>query len=161
MVADGWIGDRVRRRAVGAEIDFQQLFIDQERTTRKLASLADVLEILEEKWPGQTFMANVVASVINNRDRGEDGQTLRDFLLPGADTGHVFSANSIGMRLNKYVDGPVYSGERTIVLRSEVGPHSKTRVSGRGPRSAEALMLRDRGTCGTFTMMMIWKTKNI
>ena len=104
-----------RARARFSEAVHRRREDDEEAT-----SLADVLEILVKRWPEQKFMAKEVASVINNRFRGDDGQTLREFLLPGAMTGHVFSSKSIGMRLKKHLDGPVYSGERTIVLRSEV-----------------------------------------
>ena len=74
------------------------------RTTRKSASLADVLEVLVKKWPEQ-FTASNVAGMINNPYPNEDEQTLREYLLPGALPNHVFSAKSIGKRLKQHADG--------------------------------------------------------
>jgi hypothetical protein len=124
------VGSAVENAAkqVGREIDFHKLLIEQEKDDEESASLADVLEILLKRWEGRKFMASAVAGMINDRNRGEDGQTLRDFLMEGADAGHVFTSKVIGRRLFKHVDGPVYSGERTIVLRSEVDKSSNARI---------------------------------
>ena len=60
----------------------------------------------------------------------EDEQTLRDYLLPGAQPNHVFSTKTIGKRLKQHLDEPVRSGERTLVLRSWEDKHLKLRVYG-------------------------------
>ena len=114
----------------GQKLDFQQLFIDQEGDDEELASLADVLEILEEKWLNQTFTASAVASVINARHKGdknddEDRQTLRDFLLPGAMAEHTFTAKTITRMLKKHLDNAVPNGERALVLRCAQDTHTK------------------------------------
>jgi hypothetical protein len=100
------------------------LFITQEEDDEESASLADVLEVLVKKWPNQ-FMAADVAGMINNPSPNEDEQTLRDYLLPGAQPHHVFSAKSIGKQLKQHLDEPVRSGERTLVLRRRLDAHSE------------------------------------
>ena len=77
-------------RLTGHELDFQQLFIAQEEDDEELASLADVLEILVKEWPDKQFMASAVAGMINDRNKSEDGQIVRDFLLPGAMAEYAF-----------------------------------------------------------------------
>src|SRR5262249_38162087 len=91
------------------------------------ASLADVLEVLIKQWPKQ-FTAADMAALINNPSLGEDAQTLRDFLLPRAPAGHVFTAKSVGRQLKKHLDAPVNSGGRTLVLRSHMDPTLKIHV---------------------------------
>ena len=66
--------------------------------------------------------------MINDWIPNEDGQTLRDFLLPGALAGHVFTAKTIARLLKKHLDEPVRSGERTLVLRRQLHAHSKVFV---------------------------------
>jgi hypothetical protein len=124
------VGSAVENAAkqTGKELDFQKMFVDQEKDDEESTSLADMLEILWKQWQDRKFTARAVAGMINDRNRHDDGQTLREFLLPGADFGHVFSAKSIGRLLNKHVDGPVRSGERTLVLRSEADTNSNSRV---------------------------------
>ena len=116
-------------RLTGQELDFQKLFITQEEDDEESASLADVLDVLVKKWPDQ-FTAKDVAGMINNPSPNEDEQTLRDYLLPGALPNHVFSAKSIGKRLKHHLDGPVRSGERTLVLRWWEDSHLKVLVYG-------------------------------
>jgi hypothetical protein len=109
---------------IGHELDFGKLFIEQEGDDEESASLADVLEIMLKKWPGG-FEAQEAAEVINDlKQRDEDAQTLRDFLLPGVLADRVFSAKTVTRALKKHRDGPVRSDKgRTLVLRSEVDTH--------------------------------------
>jgi len=71
-----------------------------------------------------------VAGMINNPSPNEDEQTLREYLLPGVQSHHVFSPKTIGRRLKQHLDEPVRSGERTLVLRSWEDKHNKMRVYG-------------------------------
>jgi hypothetical protein len=82
-----------------------------------------------KKWPHQ-FTAADVAGMINNPEPTEDEQTVRDYLQPGAQPKHVFSAKSIGKRLKGHLDEPVRSGERTLVLRSWEDKSKNMRVYG-------------------------------
>ena len=125
------VGSAVENAAklAGQELDFQKLFITQEEDDEESASLADVLDVLVKKWPDQ-FTANDVAGMINNPDPNEDEQTLREFLLPGAQPNYMFSPKSIGKLLKKHLDEPVRSGERTLVLRSWEDKHANMRVYG-------------------------------
>ena len=123
------VGSAVENAAkfAGQELDFQKLFIAQEEDEEESASLADVLNVLVKTWPDQ-LTASDVAGIINNPEPNEDEQTLRDYLLPGAQPNHRFSAKSIGKLLKKHVDEPVLSGERTLVLRSWEDKSANMRV---------------------------------
>jgi hypothetical protein len=116
-------------KLAGQELDFQKLFITQEEDDDESASLVDVLDILMKKWPDR-FTASDVAGMINNPSPNEDEQTLREYLRPGAQPNHVFSAKSIGKLLKQHLDEPVRSGERTLVLRSWENKHTKMREYG-------------------------------
>jgi hypothetical protein len=123
------VGSAVEQAAglTGQDLDFQKLFIDQEGDDEESASLADVLEVLARQWPVQ-FSAKDVAAMINNPYPSDDESTVREFLLPGALPGHMFSAKAVARLLKRHLDEPVRSGERTIVLRSQEDKHSKTRA---------------------------------
>ena len=120
------VGSAVEHAAklTGKELDFQQLFLAQEVDDEESASLADMLEVLMKAWPGKRFLASAVASLINDRNQRDDGQIVRDVLLPGAMAEHVFSSKSVGRLLNKHVDNPVRGSGRTLVLRRSLDPHS-------------------------------------
>jgi hypothetical protein len=79
---------------------------------------------LLKKWP-EWFTASDVAGMVNTPEPNDDEQALRDFLQPVAQPKHVFSSRSIGKQLKKHIDGPVRSGERTLVLRRRQDPHSE------------------------------------
>ena len=125
------VGSAVEHAAglTGEVLDFQKLFTAQEEEDEESASLADVLEILLEKWP-DGFTASEVAGLINNPSPDANEQVLRDYLLPGALSSYVFSASTTSRMLKKHLDGPVRSGERTLVLRSQEDKHLKMRVFG-------------------------------
>ena len=120
------VGSAVEHAAklAGHELDFQKLFITQEEDDEESASLADVLEVLVERWPGQ-FTASDVAGMINNQYPNEDESTLRDYLLPGAPPHHVFSAKTVTRLLKRHLDEPVKSGGRALVLRRWQDAHSE------------------------------------
>jgi len=113
-------------RLTGHELDFQQLFVAQEEDDEESSSLADMLEVLVTQWPDKQFMASAVAGMINDRNKSEAGQIVRDFLLPGAVAEHAFTSKAVGRLLKKHIDEPVRSGERTLVLRRGLDLHAKT-----------------------------------
>src|SRR5262249_27400379 len=103
------------------ELDFQKLFITQEEDDEDSTTLADVLEVMRKKWPGD-FQATDVAGWVNGEDpyqNDDDKQTLRDFLTQSASSTTVLSAKSIGRLLKRHLDEPARSGDQTIVLRRE------------------------------------------
>jgi hypothetical protein len=72
------------------------------------------------------FTANDVAKVVNDPDPDEEERLLREYLLPGVPAQHKATSISIGKRLKEYLDAPVHSGGRVLVLRSEENKHAKT-----------------------------------
>jgi hypothetical protein len=126
------IGSAIEHAAelAGQTIDFQSQFLTQEKEDDEEAtSLADVLEILLKRRP-KGFDAKAVAIMINDRGGGpltDDAQMIRDYLLPGALPGHVFSSKTIGKRLKNHLDEPVFSGARTLTLRSQLDSHTNSR----------------------------------
>ena len=123
------VGSAVENAAklAGQELDFQKLFITQEEDDEESASLAEALDVLVKTWPDQ-FTASDVAGMINNPEPNDDEQTLRDYLLPGAQPNYRFSTKSISKLLKKHLDEPVRSGERTLVLRRWQDTHSEVFV---------------------------------
>jgi hypothetical protein len=123
------VGSAIEHAAslAGQEIEFQKLFLKQEEDDDESATLADALEILVKKWP-DGFTASDVTEMINIDEPNEDEQTLRDFLAPKAQPKQKLSSKSIGMRLKDHLDDPVYSGERTLVLRSQKDTHKDINV---------------------------------
>jgi hypothetical protein len=123
------VGSAVENAAllVGQELDFRKLFIEQEEDDEDSATLADVLEVLVKKWPDQ-FTASDLVGMVNTPEPNEDEQTLRDFLMPNAQPDQQFTSKSIGKRLKQYIDNPLRSGERVLVLRSREDTHIKMNV---------------------------------
>ena len=127
------VGSAVEHAAglVGRGADFKKLFLAREEDDEEPTSLAEVLEVLLVLWPKNTFTALSIASLTNDRNRDADqtghGQSLRDFLMPGALDSHVFSAKSIGKKLKNHLDEPVFSGNRTLTLCSKVDLHTHAR----------------------------------
>ena len=122
------VGSAIENAAklAGQKLDFQKLFITQEEDDEESASLADMLEVLVKAFGDKAFLASAVASVINDRYQREDGQIVRDVLLPGAMAEHVFTSKSVTRLLKKHIDEPVRGGGRTLALRRELDPHTKT-----------------------------------
>jgi hypothetical protein len=113
------VGSAVEHAAklLGEEaIDFQKLFLKQEEEEDEDSiSLVDALTVMAQTW-GSGFHATDVAELINN-SFNQDALTLREFLYPGAPSGLVVAARSVGKRLAAHVDEPVKSGECTLILR--------------------------------------------
>ena len=63
--------------------------------------------------------------MINTQSPNDEEQTLRNFLLPGAQPHHMFTAKAVGRLLKRHLDEPVMSGERTLVLRRKQDAHAK------------------------------------
>jgi hypothetical protein len=91
------IGSAVEDAAelAGHRLDFEKLFLVQEEDDEESASLADVLDVFLAKWGMREFEAKDVAELINNQYPDDDGQLLRDYLLPGALKHHMFSSKTI------------------------------------------------------------------
>ena len=70
---------------------------------------------MAHKWESG-FHATDIAVLIND-SFNQDAITLREFLYPGAPSGLVVAARSVGKRLAAHVDEPVKSGEHTLILR--------------------------------------------
>jgi hypothetical protein len=104
-------------------LDFQKLFLAQEEDDVESASLADVLEVFLSKWGESGFDARDLTEIINSQFPDDDGRLLREYLLPGAPSHHMFSAKTVGRLLKRHLDEPVKSGKRTLVLRSREGRH--------------------------------------
>jgi hypothetical protein len=110
---------------IGAQIDFQQLFLSWEEDDEDSATLADALAALLEKWPAhkegvaKAFRANDVAKCINEPSFDPMVATIRDFLFPGAPAGHTVTAKSVGRRLMKHLDNPVKDDQgQTLALKT-------------------------------------------
>ena len=83
----------------------------------------------EARQPGK-FSASEVAHLVNN-DFDDIGNLLLEFLYPDSTkglrvTGLRVAANSVGIRLRKYVDNPVQAGNRTLVLRKHQSQEAET-----------------------------------
>jgi hypothetical protein len=101
------------------KIDFQNLFLAQERGDEESSSLADILAIFVTKWQGREFRASDVANAINTSQiTDEHAIALREFFFPSLAIGHNVTPKSTGRRLKQYLDGPVKHSDRTLALRS-------------------------------------------
>jgi hypothetical protein len=111
------------------EIDFQKLFLAQEeKDDEDSISLADALGAMAEKWPNG-FHAADVAELINSFSYDQVTLTVRGFLYPAAPTWFVATPRSVGNQLAKYVDDPVKSGDRTLILRKREDTTGPTKGS--------------------------------
>jgi hypothetical protein len=126
------VGSAVENAAkvTGQQFDFQTLFITQEEDDEDSATLADVLDVLVAALPDQ-FLAKDVAELVNtgrfagvlgNDEKTINNKLVRDFLLPGAPTDHLFSTKSIGRLLKRHLDNAVINDDGcTLVLRKREG----------------------------------------
>jgi hypothetical protein len=115
-------------KQIGGKLDFEEVFVTQvaEKDEGTL-SLAGALEILIRLWPDK-FTAKKVSELVSVTPPGEDAQALRDFLRPSALPHHTFSPAHVGRSLKRFLNAPVKSNGRVLVLRSEYDTHDKTNV---------------------------------
>ncbi len=118
---------------VAAEpIDFQQLFLEQEDDDEDAAHLGDVLEILYREWINKNnvektleFDACGVSAILNSNDLADTRpQILREVLCKDLQ-GNV-SPKTLGYRLKKRRDAPVFSCGRQLVLRMRADKSANT-----------------------------------
>ena len=114
-------------RRLPVSIDFQQLFLDQESDEEDSATLADALGVLDKRWPGGTFKAADVASLINENGNTPDGVVIREFLFPGQRI-DVVSSKSVAKRLTAQVGNPVRQDEKILSLYAGFDSHSKIKT---------------------------------
>jgi hypothetical protein len=102
---------------MGKEVDFQELFMEQDEDDEEAASLADALAIMEGLWP-DGFKAEDVAKLANKR-LSKDGGVLRGFLF-GEKVPPSFEATAmaVALRLKLNLDETVWSGKRQLTLRA-------------------------------------------
>jgi hypothetical protein len=101
------------------EIDFKNLFLDyEENEDEESISLADALRTMFEKWPAG-FHSEDVAALINDSGNAtnQGGDTLRNFLYPGAQPNLIAAPRSVGKLLKARIDEPVKSGEKILILK--------------------------------------------
>jgi hypothetical protein len=113
--------DQHLARDTWQKLDFEKLFLSQEEEgDEDAATLADALKVLKGKWPGRcraTDIAGWINTPTSIPELEQAQETLREFLMPGATSDHALSAQSITRLLKKYLDNPVRSGEKNLVLR--------------------------------------------
>jgi hypothetical protein len=114
-------------RCAGKEIDFQNMFLEQETDEEDSASLADALAYFNKRWSG-TFKAADVAHLINENGDTPDGMLIREFLFPGSKSGQVVSAKGVGKRLVTHVGNPVRCDDKTLALCNVRDAHSKVQT---------------------------------
>ena len=117
--------EKDRSRPVG--IDFQQLFLEQESDEEDSASLADALGVLNKRWPGGTFKAADVASMINETGNAADSVVIREFLFPGQKTDTV-SSKSVARRLHAHTGNPVRQDDKILSLYAGTDSNSKMKT---------------------------------
>lgn len=115
-------------KCAGHEIDFQQLFLEQETDEEDSAELADALAVLDSRFPVGTFKAVDIASLINANGNTTDGAAVREFLFPGGKVDQAVSTKSVSKRLGAHVGNPVRLGEKILSLCSGCDSHSKTQT---------------------------------
>jgi hypothetical protein len=104
-------------KVMGKEVDFRELFIEQDEDDEEAASLADALSIMEWRWR-DAFKAEDVAKLANQRT-SKDGGALRSFLF-GEKVPPSFEATSVAIakHLKPHLDETVWHGERQLTLKS-------------------------------------------
>jgi hypothetical protein len=103
-------------RLNGREVEFKDLFIDQEEEDEESASLAEALAVMLDVWP-KGFKAEEVAKLANQR-HNKHGLTLREFLFPATPPSFDATPKAVAKRLAHHLDEPVWSGERQLTLKS-------------------------------------------
>lgn len=111
----------------GQSLDFLQLFLSQETDEEDSASLADALHVLNTRWPGGTFKAADVATLISENGNTPDGVVIKEFLFPGQKI-DVVSSKSVARRLGAHVGNPVRHDDMILSLYAGTESHSKTKT---------------------------------
>jgi hypothetical protein len=99
-------------RDLGIQLDFGQMFLQNEVEDETVINLVDTLDAMATEWP-DTFKTSDIAALLNDDSNQKSNQakeraaTLRDFLFPEAPGGREVSAKSIGRLLRRYVGTPV------------------------------------------------------
>jgi hypothetical protein len=131
------VGSAVEQAAslCGEEFDFKELFIKQEESQDEdSVSLAEVLELLLQKWPDGFTSVEVVKQInddmlfsmnMSASDNSGLGLVLRDFLYPGASEELKISSRVVGTRLGKHLNNAVAAadGRSDLVLRVREDSH--------------------------------------
>ena len=117
------------------KIDFSVLFRTMDEEDEEEATLADVLNIISGLWSGagrELFLAQELSDAINNKKDSngqpiyalldEDRDQLRSFFSPKLPDDKLAVATTVGRKLKQHVGEPVYSGGRTLILRTENNP---------------------------------------
>lgn len=112
----------------GKRVDFQALFLGQERDDEETNTLAALLTALRKEWPPEkengkmvatAFTAKDVAELIN--EGGATGVLVRDNLFERLPAGQTISVKAVGKRLKARVDAPVQVDEGILTLRADDG----------------------------------------
>jgi hypothetical protein len=109
-------------------VDFKRLFISQESDDEDNTSLADVLDILNRRWPVGTFKAADVAGLINENGTTPDGAAVRELLFPNRKGDQTATSKSVGKRLAMHIGNPVMHGERTLTLCCKIDGKTKNQT---------------------------------
>lgn len=111
-------------RNLGIQVDFGQMFLQNEADDENVLNLVDALEAMATEWPGD-YGASDIAALLNDDSNQKSNQakeraaTLRDFLFPESHGQREVSAKSIGRMLRKYIGTPVtrHDGD-TLALKT-------------------------------------------
>ena len=104
------------------EVDFAQLFLNQDAEDEDETTLAAVLSAMAETWPrAKRFKAIEVSMHINDKHETHDNVCImREFFKEGADAETKITANAMGKKLKALVDAPIKDDlNRTLTLRAE------------------------------------------
>jgi len=114
------VGSAVENAATlhGHRLDFRTLFRAVEAEDEDDVSLVEVLTAKNDMWPNKLFKAKEVADIINAFDHKYQS-LLRSYLCPTLTDRQNASPVTIGKKLGRHVDEPVFSDGRTLVLKKE------------------------------------------
>src|SRR4051794_4329976 len=101
-------------------VDFGAMAASVQAENEDDIATVQLLDIFYRRWPNTRFQANDVAKLILSAPYGaeDDAQALRAFFDPSGRRGSEIPAASIGIRLGKLVDGPVFCDELELTLKS-------------------------------------------
>lgn len=101
-------------KRMAKQINFATLFADVEGEDEEGAALADVLEILDLKWPSIHFQAKDIVELINGDN--DNAVMLRAFFAGDRKAGTSIPASAVGQRLSSIAGAPIRVGDRTLRL---------------------------------------------